>query len=99
MTCRDVDSLCSGDISQETDVEAEKDNGEVEGMAVLVAEVKDVEVDDKLGDEEEIVLVVILVCHVKNVDAEVIFGDWDEEDGHQDLLHDLFLLIEKILED
>ena len=47
--------------------------------------------DDKLEDEEEIVLVVILVCHVMNVDGEVIFGDWDEEDGRQDLLHDLVL--------
>ena len=55
--------------------------------------------DDKLEAEEEIVLVVILVCHVKNGDAEVIFGDWDEEDGRQDLLHDLFLWIVKILED
>ena len=71
----------------------------MEGTAVLVAEVKDVEVDDKLEDEEEIVLVVISVCHVRNVDAEVIFDDWDEEDGRRDLLHDLFLLIVQILED
>ena len=60
-------------------------------MAVSVAEVKDDEVDDKLEDEEENVLEEILVCHVMNVDAEVIFGDWDEEDGRQDLLHDLVL--------
>ena len=55
--------------------------------------------DDKLEAEEEIVLEEILVCHVKNGDVEVIFGDWDEEDGRQDLLHDLVLWIVKILED
>ena len=70
-----------------------------EGMASWVAEVKDVLVDGKQEDGEEIVLEGILVCHEseRNVDEEVTFGDWDVGDGFLFLLLDLVLLLGKTL--
>ena len=82
-------------MERDSEEEAAGDGGE--GMASWVAEVKDVLVDGKQEDGEEIVLEGILVCHEseRNVDEEVTFGDWDVGDGFLFLLLDLVLLLGK----
>ena len=80
--------------------DSEEEAGDAgEGMASWVAEGKDVLVDGKQEDGEEIVLEGILVCHEseRNVDEEVTFGDWDVGDGFLFLLLDLVLLLGKTL--